>query len=174
MKKIITIITFITAVSVNCASAQNITSKPDTATYNFIMNASIGGMQEIVSSNVAEKKAKSADLRSYAAMMITDHNKANAQLMQLVKAKGYRLPPQATEKLVPNAVLTETSGADFDRVYADMMVADHHTTVSIFQNYAATGKDPEIKAFAQQTLPILKEHLVVIKAIAKKVNPASL
>ncbi len=174
MKKVITLIAFAASITVNFANAQNIASKPDTATLNFIMNASIGGMQEIVSSNVAEKKSKNTDLKSYAAMMITDHTKANAQLMQLVIAKGYQMPPQATEKLVPNAVLTENSGDSFDRVYADLMVADHQATVSIFQNYAAVGKDPEIKAFAQQTLPTLKEHMAAIKAIAKKVKPAYL
>jgi putative membrane protein len=38
----------------------------------------------------------------------------------------------------------------------------------MFQNYAITGKDPVVKAFAQQMLPTLKAHLAAIKAIDEK------
>ena len=174
MKTSISLIAFICLFSAKDAIAQAPVIKPDTGTYSFIMNAGIGGMQEITSADVAVKKAKSSDLKAYAAMMITDHTKIGAQLTQIVKAKGYLIPPQAMEKVVPNTVLNDNSGVAFDRVYADLMVADHQATVSLFQNYAAVGKDPELKAFAQQTLPLLKEHLATIKGLAMNVKPASL
>ena len=174
MKTSISLIAIISLLSVKYTMAQTAMMKPDTGTYSFIMNASIGGMQEITSANVALKKAKSGDLKAYAAMMIADHTRIGAQLTQIVKAKGYQMPPQAMEKVLPNTVLDVNSGVAFDRVYADLMVADHQATVSLFQNYAAIGKDPELKAFAKQTLPFLKEHLALIKGLAMTVKPASL
>ena len=174
MKISINLIAAIALFSLKSAIAQSPMIKPDTGTYSFIMNAGIGGMQEITSANVALKKAKSADLKAYATMMINDHTKIGEQLAKIVKAKGYQIPPQAMEKVLPNTVLADNSGVAFDRVYADLMSADHQATVSLFQNYAAVGKDPELKAFAQQTLPLLKEHLATIKGLAMTVKPASL
>ena len=48
------------------------------------------------------------------------------------------------------------------------MVSDHRSTVEMFENYATTGKDPDVKAFAQQTLPTLKAHLAAVKALDEK------
>ena len=39
------------------------------------------------------------------------------------------------------------------------MVKDHRTDVAEFKKEAASGKDPEVKAFASKTLPTLEEHL---------------
>jgi len=102
--------------------------------------------------------------------MVTDHTKAQAQLMQLAKAKGYQIPPEATGGMVLDPMLTKASGKNFDKMYVHMMVRDHHHTVLLFQTYAVTGKDPDIKAFAQQKLPIVKEHLAAITAIDDKLK----
>jgi putative membrane protein len=51
-----------------------------------------------------------------------------------------------------------------------MMVDDHRAAVQLFQNYAISGKDPQIKAFVRQTLPVLKEHLAMINAIDGKIK----
>ena len=146
---------------------------PDTATMNFINKATIGGLQEVKSGDLAVKKGQSQDVKSFGARMIADHNKANAQLTALVKSKGIQIPPQASV-VTPDVMLVQASGAAFDKTYVDMMVGDHQSTVNLFQNYAVTGKDPDLKAFAQQTLPTLKDHLASIKAIAAKMNSRSM
>jgi putative membrane protein len=58
-------------------------------------------------------------------------------------------------------------------MYVHMMEPDHRQTVQLFERYALTGKDPEVRAFAQQTLPILKEHLAAITAIDNSMTQAS-
>jgi putative membrane protein len=40
--------------------------------------------------------------------------------------------------------------------------------VQMFENYATTGKDPVVRAWAQQMLPTLKMHLEQIKTIEKQ------
>jgi len=45
------------------------------------------------------------------------------------------------------------------------MVKDHEEAVSLFDEEAKTGKDPELKAFAAKTLPTLKDHLKMAKAL---------
>ena len=62
-------------------------------------------------------------------------------------------------------MLKNIPAKDFDRIYVRMMVPDHRQTIQLFEKYAVTGKDPDVRAFAQQTLPVLKEHLASITAI---------
>jgi putative membrane protein len=167
MKKLIGILTFTAVVSINISLAQSAT--PDTMTRNFIMAATFGGLQEVNSGNLAVKKGSSSDIRAFGARMIKDHTEANAQLMEIAKAKGYEVPPQA-RVVVADKMLSKTIGREFDQNYVDMMSADHRKTVFLFQNYSVNGKDPALKAFAQQTLPTIKGHLAAIRAIALKMK----
>jgi putative membrane protein len=146
---------------------------PDTTARHFIILASIGNLQEIVSGKLAAQKAVDPAVRAFGKQMIADHSKAQAQLMQLVKAKGINIPPQATGEQVAAPMLEKASGEDFDRVYIHMMAPDHRQTVIMFQNYALGGKDRDVKAFAQQTLPTLKQHLAAITAINDKLKNLS-
>jgi putative membrane protein len=44
-------------------------------------------------------------------------------------------------------------------------VHDHATTVAMFKQEAASGQDPDVKAFASDTLPTLEDHYSSIKSI---------
>jgi len=45
----------------------------------------------------------------------------------------------------------------------DAMVKDHTKDVSAFTKESQSGKDPEVKAFAEKTLPTLKNHLTMAR-----------
>jgi putative membrane protein len=64
------------------------------------------------------------------------------------------------------------AGDNFDRLYVHGMVGGHSNTVQMFETYATTGKDPDVRVFAQQMLPTLKAHLAAITAIDKKLSTA--
>jgi putative membrane protein len=55
--------------------------------------------------------------------------------------------------------LSKLSGADFDKEYMKQMVSDHKKDIKEFQSQAKSGKDADIKNFAQSTLPTLEDHL---------------
>jgi len=141
---------------------------PDTTARHFIILASIGNLQEINSGKMAVQKASRSDVRSFGQMMIADHSKAQVKLMQLAKSKGIQLPEPATTTPPSDMNMGKVSGDNFDRMYIHNMVPGHQNTVLMFQNYAITGKDPDVRAFAQQMLPTLKKHLAEIKAIDEK------
>ncbi len=163
MKKITFLLTFAGLALFNLAKAQ--TEDQDTTALHFIVQASIANLQEISAGNLASQKALKPEVKAFGKQMVADHGKAQASLMQLAKSKGYQVPSQATSPPVPEPMLTKATGKDFDRLYVHMMAPGHRQTVSLFQNYAIKGKYPAVKAFAQQTLPILKEHLAAITAI---------
>jgi predicted outer membrane protein len=72
------------------------------------------------------------------------------------------LDPQHASKLNQLAAL---SGRAFDRNYRDMQVQAHQEAVALFASYAANGEEPSMRAFAQQTLPHLRQHLAMAKRL---------
>jgi putative membrane protein len=165
MKKIILLLAL---AALSPALAKSQTPDPDTTARHFIIMASIGNLQEISSGKLAVQKAKRPDVRAFGQMMIADHSKAEAELMQLANSKGFQVPAEATNTPPPDLNLVKVSGDDFDRLYIHDMVPVHRTTVNMFQDYSLTGKNPDVKAFATQMLPTLNEHLAAIKAIDNK------
>jgi putative membrane protein len=145
------------------ANAQN--KSNDTTARYFIIQVSIANLQEIAMGRLAAERAVSPDVKAFARQMVTDHSKAEADLMQLVRSRGFQIPREATDPPAEDMMLRNAPAKDFDRVYVHMMVPGHRETVQLVEKYALTGKDPDVKAFARQTLPVVKEHLASITAI---------
>ncbi|MGI4727266.1 MAG: DUF4142 domain-containing protein [Janthinobacterium lividum] len=142
----------------------------DTVATNFIAQATLGSMKEIEAGKLAEKKGAKSSIKTYGARMIKDHTKAIADMKKILMAKKFTVAPPAAADAAPDAMLTDASGTKFDTNYVTMMVQDHVKTVKLFQNAADNVKDPDLKAFAVKTLPVLQEHLAMIKSIAKELN----
>jgi putative membrane protein len=98
-------------------------------------------------------------VRQFGERMVRDHTKANRQLMSILTAEGLT-PPQAMldKDISMFNQLAKLNGAAFDRAYMKHMVEDHKEDVALFEKEAKDGKDAKVKAFAEQTLPVLKEH----------------
>jgi putative membrane protein len=137
---------------------------PDTTAKHFLIVASIGNLQEASAGQLAVQMAKTPEVKSFGQMMIKDHGLSEKELLALAKLRHIDLPAAATGGIQPDPLL-KNAGANFDKMYVHNMVSGHNNTVQTFQNYAATGKDPEVKAWAQKMLPALKMHLVHVKAI---------
>lgn len=133
---------------------------------DFISDAASGGMMEVQLGKTAETNAASSKVKDFGRMMVTDHSKANDELKSIVSKKGITLPAAPLEKQQNHINdLQSKTGADFDKAYVDMMVDDHKEDIDKFQDEAKNGKDPDIKAFASKTLPVLQKHLRSIQAI---------
>ena len=126
----------------------------------FIEKAAQGGVEEVELATLAQQRAASEPVKQFAAQMLEDHGKANEELRQLAAARSLQWPAgmdRAGQREVQR--LGTLSGADFDRSYMRMMVADHRKTVADFQQAAKSAQDTEVKAFASRTLPTLQAHL---------------
>jgi putative membrane protein len=56
----------------------------------------------------------------------------------------------------------------FDQEYAQHMVNDHQTAVTLFQKQAKDGDVKELRDLAAKTLPTLEEHLKMARALKDK------
>lgn len=140
----------------------------------FAMKAAQGGMAEVQLGQLAAQKATSADVKAFGQQMVDDHSKANDRLKSVAAQENMTLP--ATLDAKDQALYTKLqnlSGADFDKTYVKAMVKDHQEDVKEFQKELDKGKDPQIKNFASQTLPVLQQHLSKIQSIQSSMGSAT-
>jgi len=141
-------------------AARSAKSELPRSEHSFIEKAAMGGLVEVELGQLAQQKAASEQVKQFGARMVADHGKANGELKQIASAKGVTLPAQLDKKHRKDVDrLQKASGAEFDREYMRHMVSDHKEDVSDFRKEAKSGKDADVKAFADKTLPTLEEHL---------------
>jgi putative membrane protein len=141
-------------------STPNGTAKLSHGDRKFIEEAAKGGMAEVQLGKLAAEKAENPQVKQFGQRMVDDHTKANSQLQQLASTKNVQLPQDIDRSHRREYErLQKLSGTDFDREYMKHMVSDHKKDVKEFQKTAKSAKDPDLKNFAQTTLPTLEEHL---------------
>ncbi len=151
--------------------ARKMMKSPDTA---FAIKAAQGGLAEVKLGQLASEKAGSADVKAFGQQMVDDHSKANDQLKSVAQNENMTLPTDVNAKQqMMYDKLSKLSGAEFDKAYVKDMVKDHEEDVKEFQKESTSGKDPQIKSFASQTLPVLQGHLDKIKGIQSKMGTGS-
>ncbi|MEO6524756.1 MAG: DUF4142 domain-containing protein [Mucilaginibacter sp.] len=143
--------------------AMPVTVEQDDA--KFAVKAAAGGMAEVMLGKLAQDKG-STPVKDFAGMMVKDHSQANDELMTLAKSKNIALPTVLDKDMQKNFDdLDKKAGPDFDKAYVKLMVDDHKEDVKEFDKATQKLKDPDLKAFAVKTLPVLKMHLASISKI---------
>jgi putative membrane protein len=130
----------------------------------FISAAAVAGIAEVSDGELAEQKGGS-NIKQIATQMVTDHTKANNQLAALSQQQGDPAPARTDAKhLQISQSLQDKSGSAFDTAYLQTELQGHVTTIALFKKEASSGSNPQLKNFAQMTLPTLEEHLSMIKS----------
>ena len=132
-------------------------------TDQFIGQAAMSDMFEIQSSQLAADRGN-ASTKTFAARMITDHQKTTDELQKMIASN-------AVAGTIPTAMsgaqqstldkLKTLNGADFDKQYKADQTSAHHEAISLFTSYANTGDHAGMKEWAIKTLPDLEEHLTM-------------
>jgi len=138
------------------------------STNDFATKAAISGMMEIQSSQLALDRKLDADVKPFAERMVKDHQQISDQLRALVDTGKVKvslptgLDPEHQKKLEE---LKARTGSDFERAYDQMQLAAHDEAVALFGDYAMNGDNPDLKAWAAQTLPHLRDHLAMARKL---------
>lgn len=118
-------------------------------------------MAEIEAGKLALANGQSAEVKTYAQLMIDDHTKALGDVTALAQNKGVTLPsaPDAKHKAMA-AKLSRLKGDKFDQAYMKQAgVADHKQVHAMLKKDQARAKDPDVKALAAKMLPTVEQHL---------------
>jgi putative membrane protein len=135
---------------------------------DFAVEAANGNMIDIQLSALAKTKAVNSRVKNFADMIITDHMKINKDLQKLATDKNITLPLALSKEAQKDINrLSQKNRTDFDGPYMHMMLADHKKYVDKFEKAAKDCKDPALRNFIHESLPMLKKHRDSAAAIDK-------
>jgi putative membrane protein len=141
---------------------------------DFINKAAQGNLMEVAAGKLAEQRALDPTVKQFGKQLVSDHGAANDTLKTLADSKQMNMPdtvsPEGHETL---GKLEGLNGTEFDKAFSKMMVKDHTTDISEFEKEVKKAKDPDVKAYAEQTLPTLRHHLMLANRLnaAEKKSP---
>ncbi|MEJ0047306.1 MAG: DUF4142 domain-containing protein [Rhodospirillales bacterium] len=131
----------------------------------FVEKAASGGMAEVQAAQLAQQKADDQKVKDFAQQMISDHTSANQQLTALAQKKGVTIPTDLDSKDQKELdKLSKLDGKKFDKAYLKSEVKDHQAMLSLLQKEYKSGKDADLKSFAEQTIPTVQKHLEMAQA----------
>ncbi|HVR85229.1 MAG TPA: DUF4142 domain-containing protein [Planctomycetota bacterium] len=137
---------------------------------DFVSAASEANLEELVAGRLALGKATQGAVKTFAQQMIHDHRKIHDDLDELARTKGVTLPTELeVEHKMEGSRLADLSGTEFDRAYVAATVSNHHKAVSLFEELPKKGRDPDVRAFAERTVPTLRKHLEMAQELRSKV-----
>ena len=142
-------------------------------------------LAEVKLGQLAGQRASNAQVKQFARRMVTDHEKANAELKQIASKMAVQIPAELDAKhqeLYDR--LSKLKGAEFDREYMKAMVDGHQEVAQELERHADSGARPgdrsvgtsgdatqahaSVKAWASKTLPDVRQHLEQAKQIEAK------
>jgi putative membrane protein len=126
----------------------------------FCVDAAEINLTEIELGKLAQNRSMNAEVKAMGKMMEDEHTVKLNELKSLADSKQISIPTGITEDGQDKVKkLNDKTVKDFDKEYCDMMVEGHKKAIDKFENAASTSSDPEIKAWASNTLNDLRKHL---------------
>jgi putative membrane protein len=136
----------------------------------MVRDLAAANLAEIETAKLAQSKASSDQVRSFAQKMIDDHTKAQDQVQQLAQAKGVQLPtaPDAKHQAAMKK-LSALSGNAFDRQYMSKAgLSDHREAHRLVARISSRAHDADVKALGTTLLPTIDQHLQMAQQMQGK------
>lgn len=157
----------------NAADNAMMAVRPAPSAKDFVDRAAKSDAFEIAAAKLAATNAASAEVKTFAAQMITAHTESTAK----IKAAAGKASPS----IVPDAALTREqtkgleklrakTGAAFDDEYTDGQVEAHEDALALMRSYATGGKDAALKAAAGEIAPVVEGHLKMARELEAKTD----
>ena len=165
-KKIIVAWIAVLALPVTAAWAQNSLSKGDQQILTELAQANVN---EINAGQIAQQKATSQEVKSFAQQMVDDHSKGLQAVQELARNKNVTLPtePDAKHRAMADK-LNSLTGDAFDRAYlSGAGVSDHQAAHKQLAQADKRARDPDVKALVEKLQPVVEHHLDEVRPLAK-------
>lgn len=128
----------------------------------FANGAAASDAFEIEGARIALSRGASDEVKAFAQTMIDAHTQSTAKLKQAVsKAQGVVSPAETPDPVMAEKLeaLRALEGAAFDKAYSAEQVDAHQNALKMLRNYAVSGTEPALKAFANETASVVEGHL---------------
>ncbi len=137
----------------------------------FAKKVSRSNAAEIAVSKVVLERGSTQAVKDLAQMLITDHTNAQNNLRDIARTKDMALPekPDAAQQ-AREKKLRAMSGVALEKQYVAGQIQAHAQAIALFQGQARSGKDPELRRFATETLPNLQAHARHVQQVAQQLG----
>ncbi|ORT89429.1 DUF305 domain-containing protein [Burkholderia puraquae] len=154
------------------ADEAGMTQRPTGIDAEFVDKAGMIGKVERQASQLALDRSSNPEVKAFARRMVDDHGRIAGELRRLGAAKGV---PVQSRMLVDPAVtaLRTQDGHAFDTAYVAVAgPRAHEAAIRLYEGEARNGRDPQLRAFAANALPMLNAHLAAARQLARTVAAA--
>lgn len=133
------------------------------------------GALDVAAAKQALAKSQNAEVRSFAEVMVRDHDAVNEKALALVKKLGVTPEDNATSAALTKQAaethdrLDKLSGAAFDQAYAKNEAAFHQTVNGALKTTLIPSADNgELKSLLETGLTLFGEHQAHAEQLAAK------
>jgi len=149
------------------SSATGLSVTADSASAAFLVRAADNTLRAGDMAGLAMEKATIPTVKEFADMLSQEHKNLHEAVKALAVQKNITIPPSSNDEKTMSR-LTERKGSAFDKAYINEVIDEHKSAISKFEDAVKYAQDPDIKAFADKTLPNLQKHLDSAKSIKEK------
>ncbi|HEY2033911.1 MAG TPA: DUF4142 domain-containing protein [Rhizomicrobium sp.] len=134
----------------------------------FVTGAATSDMYEVEAGKIAEKRTSNPDVKAFAEKMVHDHTATTDKLKSILGSMKHQPAAPAHLDDRRQGLIDDLRGAkaaDFDARYMSQQVDAHKEALILMKGYAKDGDNPDVKAFAADTVPKIQEHLDMAQKI---------
>jgi putative membrane protein len=137
----------------------------------WVREVAADNLLEVDLGKVGQKRATNATVKQFADRMVTDHTKAQDELVSLATSHGLPLKPELGPRHEQKLDLAQKAPhKNFDRDYIRSMIEDHNADISYFENEGEHAHSAPVRDYAKKYLPVLQDHLKEAKRIAGEIG----
>lgn len=149
-----------------------------TSADQFVENAVVGDLYEIAAGRVALQRSSSPEIQTLAKRMVDDHTTSYHHMLaalEMNETLGVASPPGALDtrrqKMLEH--LEVAPAEKFDAAYLDQQLLAHEETLTLMTGYHDKGDNPQLRALAAATAPVIERHLRHVKTLKGKTRDLS-
>jgi putative membrane protein len=139
------------------------------STEDFISQVVLGEIFQLELVKLAEQRGN-PKTKLLAAELLQDHKKTLGSLKTLIHSGAVQVVyPTALNAAyrAQLAPLQSVAGPEFDREFEKTQIAFHELTIELFERYGSGGDHPDLKRFAYNHLPHLREHRKLMRTLGQ-------
>ncbi|TGE05465.1 DUF4142 domain-containing protein [Hymenobacter fodinae] len=137
----------------------------------YVVNSANRNMFVRDISQLAQTKSTSPDVKNLAQSLVAAHAGSQQNLQTLAGQKSIVLPTGLGGDLAKSlGQLAGLNGNSFDQKYTDLLIDLHETAVDETDDMRDDAYDGDIRQYANQQLPVLKQHLEAAEQLQEKLK----
>lgn len=134
---------------------------------DYVASAGASDLFEKQSSKLVLQSTHDPKIKSFATMMITDHTKSTAMVKHAAMQDKVMAPPPmlmpAQQQMITE--LRAAKGAARDQTYVTQQKTAHDMALTLQQSYANDGTAPALKTAAASIVPVVQQHIEMLKTM---------